>query len=474
MTRARLIVGCLLFLAAAVPTASMASPRMPVGFQDDPSFRWREDRRTNLDNATQTDATIIRTTAYWSRIAPIRPANATDPFDPAYHFEDIDELVYQAARHGMTMLLTIWGTPGWANGNQGENHAPSNMVDLQNFAQALSSRYSGRFWGNGLPFVGYFSLWNEPNLAEFLAPAYGKDGKPASPRVYASMARAAYAGIKAGNSRALFAIGETSPRGRQKPISASGSQDTIAPALFAHLVATAPGGRVRFDAWAHHPYSGLGQAPLAKVAYPNVNLSTLPRFEKDLDKWFDRKGIAIWITEYGFETKPGEPKGVTLAQQATYAKQTFTIVENDPRVNMFIWFIFRDDPTSTWQSGLENFDNSRKPVFSAFTAGARALDARQPLVRIKQGASNPVVRIPVWELAARDGPGATLGSTISVTYRGKSVGVTQPTSVIGNDGYASFRVPIRKAVRNGLYVAYLKIGDANGNSTQRVAEFFVG
>src|SRR5213080_239073 len=118
MTRARLILGCLLFLAAAVPAASLASPRMPVGFQDDPSFRWREDRRMNLDNATQTGATIIRTTAYWSRVAPTRPANATDPFDPAYHFEDIDELVYQASRHGMTVLLTIWGTPGWANGNQ--------------------------------------------------------------------------------------------------------------------------------------------------------------------------------------------------------------------------------------------------------------------------------------------------------------------------------------------------------------------
>ena len=130
----------------------------------------------------------------------------------------------------MTVLLTIWGTPGWANGNAGQNHAPTNMIDLQNFAQALSTRYSGRFWSKSLPYVGYFSLWNEPNLAEFLAPAYDARGKPRSPRIYASMARAAYAGIKAGNRKALFAIGETSPRGRQKPLNSSGSQDTIAPA----------------------------------------------------------------------------------------------------------------------------------------------------------------------------------------------------------------------------------------------------
>jgi hypothetical protein len=239
------------------------------------------------------------------------------------------------------------------------------------------------------------------------------------------------------------------------------------------MVATAPGPRVRFDAWAHHPYSGLGQGPYAKVAFPNVNLSQMPTFEKSLDKWFKRKGIPMWITEYGFETKPGEPKGVSLAQQATYANQSFAYVRNDQRIDMFIWFIFRDDPTSTWSSGLENQDNSRKPSFSAFTAGARSLDFRSPVVHIKLGASNPVIRVPVWELEARDGAGAKLGSTISVTYRGRTISVTQPTSVVAVDGYASFRIPIKKAQLNGLYVAYLKIGDSNGNSVNRVAELLV-
>jgi hypothetical protein len=472
MTRARLILGCLLLLAAAVPAAAVGAQRMPVGFQDDPSFRWRDDRATNLNNATATGASIIRTTAYWSRIAPTRPGNATDPFDPAYHFEDIDELVRNAAFRGMTVLLTIWGTPGWANGDQGENHAPTRMSDLQGFAQALAARYSGRF--PGYMSVGYYSIWNEPNLEEFLAPAYDKNGKPSSPFVYAQMARAAYAGIKAGNPRARVAIGETSPRGRQKAVPGSGTQNTIAPGLFAHLVATAPGPTLKFDAWAHHPYSGLGQGPNAKVAFPNVNLLQLPTFEKKLAQWFKRKFVTIWITEYGFETKPGEPKGVSLAQQAAYAKQSLEYVRKDPLVTMFIWFIFRDDPTSTWQSGLENQDNSRKPAFGTFTAGARPLDFRSPLILVKPGKSNPVVRVPVWELEVRDGVGAKLGSTVSVTYRGRSVGVSQPTSVIGLDGYTSIRVPIVKAQKNGLYVVYFKIGDVNGNQVNRVAELVVG
>jgi hypothetical protein len=472
MTRARLILCCLLLLAAVLPAAAMSEPRMPVGFSDDPSFRWRDNRAINLDSAKDAGASIIRTTAYWARIAPTRPTNATDPFDAAYHFEDIDELVRNAAYRGMTVLLTIWGTPGWANGDQGENHAPTNMSDLQNFAQALAARYSGRF--AGYPFVGFYSLWNEPNLEEFLAPAYDKSGRPSSPAVYARMARAAYAGIKAGNSRALVGIGETSPRGRQKRTSSSGTQNTIAPGLFAHLVATAPGPRVRFDAWAHHPYSGLGQGPSAKVAFPNVNLAQIPTFEKKLQQWFKRKEVRIWITEYGFETKPGEPKGVTLAQQATYTRQALAYASASPWIDMFIQFIFRDDPTSTWQSGLENQDSSRKPSFSAFTAGARALDFRNPLIRLKAGASNPVIKVPVWELEARDGIGAKLGSTVSVTYRGHSISVSQPTSVIGIDGYASFRVPIVKAKKNGLYVAYFRIGDVNANQVVRVAEILVG
>jgi len=60
----------------------------------------------------------------------------------------------------------------------------------------------------------------------------------------------------------------------------------------------------------------------------------------------------------------------------------------------------------------------------------------------KETYSNPTVRLPVWELLARDGRGATIGSTISVVYRGKTLAVTQPQTTIGVDGYVSFRIPI--------------------------------
>ncbi len=466
MTRLRLILGSLLLLAAFAPATGHSASRMLVGFQDDPSFRWRDDRTANLGLAAQASASIVRTTVYWSRIATTRPTNAADPFDPVYRFEDIDELVRNDALHGMTTLLTIWGTPGWANNGQGENHAPARMADLQAFAQAVAARYSGRY--PGYPFVGYFSIWNEPNLEQFLAPTFDKRGKPASPAIYAQLARAAYAGIKAGNSLALVAIGETSPRGRERPAAQAGLQDTLAPGTFARLVA-AQKPAVRFDAWAHHPYSALGGSPTSKVRFPNVNLLQIPDFEVKLAQWFHRKKVPIWITEYGFETKPGEPNGVTLAQQAVYAKQSIAFAQAYDNVKMFIWFIFRDDPTSTWQSGLLDANNAKKPAFATFKRAASQVDFRSPVVTIKAKKSNPVIRVAVWELLAHDGVGTPLGATVKTYYNGRNIAVDQPTSVIAIDGYASFKVPLKSPPKGTVYTVSLSINDKNGYRVFRSA-----
>ncbi len=470
MTRFRALLIVLGLLALAVPAAATSADRMLVGFQDDPSFRWLDTRDTNIATASETGASVVRTTVYWNRIAPTRPAVASDPFDPAYRFDDLDEFVRNVTFHGMTPMLAVWGTPDWANGGKGQNYAPTRLSDFQAFTRALAARYSGL--NPGYPYVGYFSIWNEPNLQQFLAPTYDGHGKPRSPAVYAGIARAGYSGIKAGNKRALVAIGETSPRGRLKPTTQKGVQQTIAPALFAQYLAEARP-IVKFDAWAHHPYSDVGATPTQRVRYPNVNLPQLPTFDKDLNKWFKRRSTAIWVTEYGFQTKPGQPRGVTQAKQAAYLKQSLSIARKDTFVQMFIWFIFRDQPVSLWHSGLLNENASRKASYAAFVAAARPFDVRNPVVVVKAGTSNPVVHVPVWELLARDGPGADVGSTISVVYRGATIAVTQPATKIGVGGYVNYRLPITKAKAHGLYRVFLTIGDANGNSVTRTATVVV-
>jgi Cellulase (glycosyl hydrolase family 5) len=462
--RFRLI--CLTFACALgavlLPLSASAEPRLLVGFQDDPSLRWRDDRQSVFDVAEAAHAGIVRTTVYWSRIAERRPANPANPFDPAYRFDDLDEFVRNAGMHGMEVMLTIWGTPAWANGGKGQNFAPTRVADLRNFTRALASRYSGRY--NGYPFVRYYTIWNESNLGQFLSPQY-VNGKPAAPRIYASMYRAAYAGIKASNARAQVGIGETSARGRDRVLGRPGQQETESPGAFARLLSLQRP-VLRFDAWSHHPYSTTPSSPpLQRVRWPNVNLSQLPRFEESLDEWFHRT-VPIWITEYGYETKPGEPKGVTNAQQSAYMRQAMNIAANDPRVTMFIWFIVRDDPTSAWQSGLLTRDGAKKPAYGTFAGLAARYDARSPWFKAKPGVTNPVVRFAALELWSRSGTGAKVGMTIAVHDGRRLLRTQQPVSTIGPDGWVSFRAPIRTVAGHNYFIT-VRAGDIHGNYVNR-------
>ena len=172
--------------------------RMWIGFHDDPSFRWVGDRKARMQGASQTNATIMRLLVQWNLVARTRPANPADPFDPAYVFGDIDEAVRAAQENDQEVILTISGTPRWANGGKNPNIMPTARRRLHGFARAIASRYSGRF--TGYPFVRFWSIWNEPNLQLFLAPQFnGRRASRVAPANYAKLAAAAYTGIKAGN-----------------------------------------------------------------------------------------------------------------------------------------------------------------------------------------------------------------------------------------------------------------------------------
>jgi hypothetical protein len=363
----------------------------------------------------------------------------------------------------MEVMLTIWGTPQWANGGKGQNFAPTNINDLKNFAQAVASRYSGRF--NGYPFVRYYTIWNESNLGQFLSPQYDAKGKPAAPAIYAKLYRAAYAGIKGGNSRAVVGIGETSARGRDRVLGRQGSQETESPGKFAELLSKQRPA-LKFDAWSHHPYpTSISGRPLANTRWPNVTLSNLPRFERSLATWFKRP-VVIWVTEYGHETKPEEPNGVGYAQQSAYVRTALRFVAGDPNVTMFIWFILRDDPTSAWQSGLVQRNGTKKRSFATFANLAALYDGRSPQIFVKGGTNNPLVKYAALELWSRSGTGAKVGMTVAIYDNRKVLKTAQPTSVIGLDGWVSFRAPIKTVKKHNYYIT-IAANDANGNQVDR-------
>jgi hypothetical protein len=471
------LLALIAFLVAPVATVN-AAQKMPIGFFDDPSFRWSPTRAENLRQASVAGASVIHTTASWAGIAPTKPANAANGDDPAYKLADLDELVFQSGLYGLRVMIDINGTPKWANGGKAPNVMPKRLADLTTFTKMLATRYNGR-QGHGT--VALWSVWNEPNLQLFLTPQFsptktvtafktvkGKKVKYkkttfsiVGPANYAKLFKAAYAGIKSGNSLAKVAIGETSARGRDKPL--AGVSASLAPGTFAKYLAKVPG--LKFDAWAHHPYpTSPSLPPTQKVRYPNVTLSTLPTFEKDLKTYFHRS-VPVWVTEYGHETKPPDPHGVSYATQSKYAVQALNIAKNDPNVQMFIWFVFHDTSGNPWQSGLYAANGSQKPAYDAFGAVARLTDGTMSTVK---AGTTPRVTVYLPYLAYYSQPGTGIGMTYLVRDGGAVVATGQPIATLAGDQSITFS-PAFKAAKGKTYTVSVTANEPNGHTETRTA-----
>ena len=444
----------LLAVTLGLPAAASAGSRMWMGFQDDLYYRWLPERQAMRDRARDANATIMKSTVSWYLVAETRPANAANPFDPAYNWSDIDEFVRMANDRDIEVMLTVYGTPSWAG--PARNRLPRRLADLQQFARAVATRYSGRY--ASFPFVRFYSVWNEPNLQLFLAPQFaGK--RSVGPALYAQLYRAAYTGFKQGSPTAQVAMGETSPR----KLSTSPSH---APARFAELLSKVRP-KLRFDAYAHHPYgSPANQPPTQKVAWPNVSMTSLTRFGLSLDKWFGRKNIPLWLTEYGHETRPEDPQGVSYAQQASYMRTAFQMAKAQPRVQMLIWFIMRDEPSAVWQSGLLTFGGLEKPAFDLFSVLTKPLDGRNLIQQVKAGRANPPVRIPTTQLTYRSGVGSKVGVVYKVFLRGRLIAVAQPEAFLGRDSWITIRPRFTPAAGR-TYTMSVDVNDINSNHAIR-------
>jgi hypothetical protein len=455
----RLVLPLFVVLLAIPAATAHAVARMPVGFFDDPSFRWSEDARTNLLQAQRAHTSVVHVLAYWASIAKSRPKNPLSGSDPAYDLSDLDQLVINSEEFGMEVLVTIAGTPAWANGGKTPNYPPRNLNDLKSFAQMLARRYNGKNARYGV--VTRFSIWNEPNLQLFLAPQFDKTGKIVSAKEYAKLYMAGYKGIKAGNPKALVAAGETSNRGRNKP---TGTVISVAPATFAHLLAEA-NPKLPMDAWATHPYPSVyALGPTQRVAYPNVAFSTMTRFGSDLQKWFGRR-IPIWVTEYGEQTVPeypGPPPGVGYSKQSQDLKKAMQLAQQNPYVEMFTWFIFRDSDSNTWFSGVVKKNGSKKPSYVAFQRAAKNMVG---FVQTVPAGKKISVRIPVPSMKFYNSTGTKLGMTYGLLEGKKKLVVAQPLVPLSSDGYVTIKIDY-KAAKGKTYTLGVTINDKHGHTVK--------
>jgi hypothetical protein len=77
-----------------------------------------------------------------------------------------------------------------------------------------------------------------------------------------------------------------------------------------------------------------------------------------------------------------------------------------------------------------------------------------------------MVRYSALELWSRSGPGAKVGMTIAVYDGRRLLRTQQPVSTIGQDGWVSFRAPLRTVAGHNYYIT-IKAGDIHGNFVNR-------
>jgi hypothetical protein len=421
-------------LSALGAAAAQAAPRAYVGVLDDESLRWSPaaQRLASWSLLQQDHASVTRTMVDWAVVAARRPADGADPFDPAYRWRDLDDFVRNAQQRGIEVLLTLWGTPRWANGGRKPNVPPSDPRTFGRFAHAVAARYSGRY--PGLPFARFISIWNEPNTPRFLAAA-----DPV--KAYASLASAGAAGVRAGSPQTLVAIGETAA--------------SHAPARFMEQLA-ARDPHLDFDAWAHHPYPVRpGQSPDRPEAWPSVGVRELARFGEDVDSAFGRTDTPLWITEYA-ESLPA----VSRAAQARDLLRAAQLATSVPRVGMFVWLMLRNHPGETWQSGLADGPGNR-----AFAQLASGLDPRNGVYDVSSTTGFASLSVPALELRWQVSAGARVAVAYTVASGGTTVAKgTEPASM-GRDGWV--RVRVRLPAGQAACSVSVQVTDVAGTAVQR-------
>jgi len=339
--RVALLLGVLLALVWA--PAGSASSQIRYGLQDD---AWITDGpgtlAQRLDRLDKIGVEIVRYNLRWDQIARKKSANPASPADPAYDWKASDAVLRGLRARGIAALLTIYGTPAWANGGRAPSYAPTRSSDIAAFARAAAKRYS---W------VQRWAIWNEPNQRRWL--------RPTSPAVYTvRLLNPAYAAIHGANRHALVAGGVTAPRGNAGGVS---PVDWITGMKRAGA---------RLDAYAHNPYplSPHTETPWAGGCggCRTLTMATLPKLLHDVQAAFGPK--RIWLTEYGYQTNPPDRLiGVSPSLQAEYMGEAALRAYLAPRVDVLIHFLVRDEPDlGGWQSGLLTAAGVAKPSYRAF------------------------------------------------------------------------------------------------------------
>lgn len=394
------------------PASAVAARPLELGFTDT-TFATPAGG-TWLQRSEAAGADMVRIDVGWPvPNSAARPSgfNARDPADPHYDFTADDAAIKQATADGLRVLVVFDGAPLWAEGPHRPAGAPAGSwrpdpQAIEDYGVALATRYSGHFPdpvdpGQSLPRVSAFQVWNEPNLSLYLSPQWS-GGQAVAPVIYRSMLNAFYRGVKSVDPRALVVAAGTAPFGdppggpRLPPVVFWRDLLCLAPAG-AGVRAASCADPAHFDVLAHHPYSVGPPTTTAldadDVSIPDLGkLTSLLQAAERFGTVLPREPHPLWITEVSYDSRPPDPHGVPIDEQARWLEQTLAELWREGAQAIF-WNQVGDQAPipsygATAQSGVYYIGGRPKPALTAF---------RFPLVAWHTGRSALEVwgRVPV-------------------------------------------------------------------------------
>lgn len=429
---------CCLAALCLVPAGAAAGAGQESTFQDDNLLVYAPpaDVGRTMDRLEGLGVDRLRVSVFWAVVAPAadrqeKPAGF-DGADPAAYpsgsWDRYDTIVRLAQQRGLAVNFNVTSpAPAWATGSLpgrpdlDKNFTPD-PAEFGAFVRAAGTRYSGSYVPPGaapLPRVSYWTVWNEPNQPGWLTPQWRDDPRPgsglveAAPHIYRGLLDAMYAGLAAtGHGRDTFLIGETAPKGQERE---KGATRALKPGRFirqlyclddnlqflkgtsaevrgcpvanqaARFAADHPG-LFRATGYAHHPYE-LTFAPDKAPNADNFTTGNLGALSVLLRRIHQRYGqpiagggrdVRLYLTEFGYQTDPPDPAGVSWAKQAAYLNQAEWLTFRNPRVRTLTQFLLVDDRPSagvtnpiaafggTFQSGLLTQQGRVKPSLRAY------------------------------------------------------------------------------------------------------------
>jgi hypothetical protein len=354
VTFARRWGGAAAVLCAALALCSTASARTFEKTFLGPEFH---DGQSSFPLYKDLGVQVLQTGLNWSSIATSRPADPTNPNDPAYVWPAyLDQAVADAQANGIDMLFYVMLTPSWANGGKSDSAwAPLDPQDYANFLIAASRHY---------PSVKRWMIWGEPCRAENFKPITYQPYRhrltaeqKSQVQRYAVLLDDGYGALKSVDPNNVVIGGNT------------WSVCDIRPLDWVRYMRLPNGRPPRLDLYGHNPIGLIKRKQKLPADLHIVELPDLPRLQHYIDRYLGRgrPRIKLWLSEYFLPTS-GNPQTnfvVRPSAQATILKQAFRVARRMPTVTGFGYDNLYDDPTNG-DAGLITADGHKKASYYAY------------------------------------------------------------------------------------------------------------